>query len=222
MNKDILKKTVIFHGMSDEEIDTAVSTLTSFRKKYKKGDFILEAGSITEYLGVVMSGSVTIENNDVWGNRTILSHVGCGQFFAETYSILKDQPMLVDVTANEDCEVFFLRTGALRKLISDRKSWTVKLLANILSISAHKNLALSERNFHISPKTIRGRIISYLNAVSIRKGSRDFEIPFDRQQLADYLNVDRTALSKELGKMRDDGMIEFRKNHFRIITDEYS
>ena len=206
--------------MTDEEIASAIESLSSFEKKFKKGEFIFRAGDVTEYLGVVLSGSVTIENNDVWGNRTILSNVGPGQFFAETYSILKDQPMLVDVTANENCAVFFLRTGALRKIISDRYTWTTHLITNILSISAHKNLMLSERNFHISPKTIRGRVISYLNTVSIRKNSRDFEIPFDRQQLADYLNVDRTALSKELGKMRDDGLIRFRKNHFRIITDE--
>ncbi|MBR2807174.1 MAG: winged helix-turn-helix domain-containing protein, partial [Oscillospiraceae bacterium] len=87
-------------------------------------------------------------------------------------------------------------------------------------ISAHKNLALSGRSFHTAPKTIRGRVMSYLNTVSLQRGSREFDIPFDRQQLADYLNLERSALSKELGKMQRDGLITVRKNHF-ILHGHY-
>ena len=90
-------------------------------------------------------------------------------------------------------------------------------MSNLLTISAHKNLHLSGRSFHTSPKSIRGRVMSYLNSVSIQTGKREFDIPFDRQQLADYLNVERTALSKELGKMQKDGYFTVRKNHFLIL-----
>ena len=122
--------------------------------------------------------------------------------------------MLVDVVANENCRILFLRIGSLHRSFPSGCSWFIPFISNLLSISAHKNLALSGRSFHTAPKTIRGRVMSYLNTISLQKGIREFDIPFDRQQLADYLNLERSALSKELGKMRRDGLITVRKNHF--------
>ena len=97
------------------------------------------------------------------------------------------------------------------------EAWHIKLLTNLLTVAARKNLILSGRSFHTAPKTIRGRVLAYLNSVSLQKKNTEFDIPFDRQQLADYLNLERTALSKELGKMQREGLIECRKNHFRLI-----
>ena len=168
-------------------------------------------------MGLVLEGSVTIESNDVWGNRTIISHVGKGQVFAETYALLENEPMLVDVTASEDCRILFLRSGRIQSLKSSLEPWILKYVTNLLTISMHKNLILSGRSFHTAPKTIRGRVMAYLNSVSLQKHSREFDIPFDRQQLADYLNLERSALSKELGKMQRDGLISCRKNHFIIL-----
>ncbi len=216
MDTDRIRNTVIFHGMSEKEISDALEGLKAVTRKYKKGTTILHAGSTTRRMGLVMEGGVTIENNDVWGNRTILSHVGKNQFFAETYGLLADEPMLVDVVANEDCLILFLTIGALNRNILKLETWTAKIMSNLLTISTHKNLTLSGRSFHTAPKTIRGRVMSYLNSVSIQKGSTKFDIPFDRQQMADYLNLERTALSKELRKMKDDGLIEFHKNHFHL------
>lgn len=219
--QNLLLNSVIFRGMSESEIEETLAALSGIEKKYKKGSAILHAGKTTELMGLVLEGSVTIESNDIWGNRTILSHVGKGQSFAETYALLENEPMLVDVTANEDCRILFLRIGSLRQLISSSNSWTQKLVTNLLTISALKNLVLSGRSFHTSPKTIRGRVMAYLNSVSLQKGSREFDIPFDRQQLADYLNLERTALSKELGKMQKDGIISVSRNHFIIyVTDD--
>ncbi len=211
-----MKDIMIFRNMSDSEILSALKDLDASEKNYKKGSAILHAGSVTEWMGLVLKGSVTIENNDVWGNKTILSHVEEKQSFAETYGLLADEPMLVDVIANEDCHILFLRIGTLRRGISAREIWAFNLINNLLTISAYKNLALSGRSFHTAPKTIRGRVSSYLNSISIRKGQMEFDIPFDRQQMADYLNLERTALSKELRKMKDDGLIDFRKNHFLL------
>ena len=157
---------------------------------------------------------MTVESNDMWGSRTILSHVGRGQFFAETYALLRDEPLLVDVCANENCRVLFLRVDALSAV---GRELSVRLLANLLMISSHKNLHLSQRSFHTAPMSIRDRVLSYLNSVSIQSGQREFDIPFDRQQLADYLNVERTALSKELGKMQKDGYFTVKKNHFVLL-----
>ena len=216
MNIEMLGKTVLFKTMTEEEILLCLKELGSQEKKYKKGTVIMHAGSLTERMGLVLSGSVTIESNDVWGNCTILSHVGSGQFFAETYALLPDEVMLVDVRANEDCNILFVTVGGLFKSrISS--TWKDKLTRNLLMISAHKNLTLSGRSFHTAPKSARGRILSYLNTVSLQKHTNEFDIPFDRQQLADYLNLERTNMSKELGRMKRDGIIECRKNHFRLL-----
>ena len=217
MNPEELQNNLLFQNMTIAEISSALDALSATLKSYRKGEVIYLAGKYTSSMGIVLEGSVTIESNDIWGNRTILSHVEKGQFFAETYALLEHEAMLVDVTANENCRILFLQIGSLKKILSDKHSWTIKLLANLLAISAHKNLTLSGRSFHTAPKSIRSRVMSYLNSVSLQKGTKEFDIPFDRQQLADYLNLDRTALSKELGRMKRDGIIQVHKNHFRIL-----
>lgn len=211
-----LQQSMLFRGMTELEITKALQVLEAHEKSFQKGETLLIAGTITERMGLVLEGSVTIESNDAWGNRTIISHVGQGQVFAETYALLENEPMLVDVTASEDCRVFFLRSGRIQSLKNSLEPWALKYITNLLTISMHKNLILSERSFHTAPKTIRGRVMAYLNSVSLQKHSREFDIPFDRQQLADYLNLERSALSKELGKMQKDKLIFCKKNHFLI------
>lgn len=211
-----LQQSMLFRGMTELEITKALQVLEAHEKSFQKGETLLIAGTITERMGLVLEGSVTIESNDAWGNRTIISHVGQGQVFAETYALLENEPMLVDVTASEDCRVFFLRGGRIQSLKNSLEPWALKYITNLLTISMHKNLILSGRSFHTAPKTIRGRVMAYLNSVSLQKHSREFDIPFDRQQLADYLNLERSALSKELGKMQKDKLIFCKKNHFLI------
>lgn len=216
MNTDGLKNTVFLKGLSDKEIEEAARFLRAERRIFRKGERILSAGDLTDRMGYVLKGSATIESNDLWGNRTILNHVAAGQFFAETYAFLEKEVLLVDVTANETCEILFLAIGGLARPEVQAASWGGKLAVNLLAISARKNLLLSRRSFHTSPKTIRGRVMAYLNSFALQAHSKVFEIPFDRQQLADYLNVERTALSKELGRMQKDGLITYRRNHFTI------
>lgn len=216
MDTQQLQQSMLFRGMTELEITKALQVLEAHEKSFQKGETLLIAGTITERMGLVLEGSVTIESNDAWGNRTIISHVGQGQVFAETYALLENEPMLVDVTASEDCRVFFLRSGRIQSLKNSLEPWALKYITNLLTISMHKNLILSGRSFHTAPKTIRGRVMAYLNSVSLQKHSREFDIPFDRQQLADYLNLERSALSKELGKMQKDKLILCKKNHFLI------
>jgi len=210
-------KSILFAGMNEEERLAAYASMDVKEREYGKGEAIFRAGTKTKRMGMILSGSVTIESNDMWGNRTILSYVGAGQFFAETYAYLQDAPMLVDVTANEDCQVALLSLEVVTHREAGAEAWHIKLLTNLLTVAARKNLILSGRSFHTAPKTIRGRVLSYLNSMSLQKKSTDFDIPFDRQQLADYLNLERSALSKELGKMQREGFIKCRKNHFRLI-----
>ena len=218
MDMQQLQKAMLFREMTDSEIAEALQVLEAHEKRYEKGETLLTAGSVTERMGLVLEGSVTIESNDAWGNRTIISHVGCGQVFAETYALLENEPMLVDVTASEDCRILFLRSGRIQSLKNSPNPWALKYITNLLTISMHKNLILSGRSFHTAPKTIRGRVMAYLNSVSLQRRSREFDIPFDRQQLADYLNLERSALSKELGKMQKEGLIFCRKKPFSILS----
>ena len=207
-------------NMSNHEYVQCFKALKATEKTYKKDALILTASDTTKRFGLVLDGSVTIESNDIWGNRTILSHVAKGQFFAETYALLDDEVLLVDVRANENCRVRFFTIGSLKNLRQINEPWAMKFICNMLEISARKNLTLSGRSFHISPRTIRERILSYLNTISLQKHSTEFDIPFDRQQLADYLNVDRSALSNELSKLQNNGVITFRKNHFILLNGE--
>ncbi len=216
MNYKNLSKNILFKDITEKEFTECLITLNAHEKSYKKGELILCAGDSTDYIGMVLSGSVTIESNDIWGNCSILSHVEKNNFFAETYALLPDEVMLVDAKANEDCRILFLNIKKILN-IGFSFSWEKKILKNLLIISANKNLNLSKRSFHIVSKSCRRRLLSYLNAVSLQKQSEKFTIPFDRQQLADYLNLERTNMSKELSKLQKEGIIKFRKNHFEII-----
>ena len=220
MQMDVIQQVALFRGMDEAELAAALSALSAKEKTYEKDETILYAGNVSEHMGLVLEGSVTIESNDVWGNRTILSHIEKGGTFAETYALLEDEPMLVDVIANEKSNILFLRIGSLNLLQQDISPWRVKLIGNLLRISSQKNLHLSGRSFHTAPKSIRGRVMAYLNSVSLQKNKIDFDIPFDRQQLADYLNVERSALSRELSNMQQDGIIIVRRNHFEIVKNE--
>ncbi|MDD7769705.1 Crp/Fnr family transcriptional regulator [Suipraeoptans intestinalis] len=219
MDIHFLQNTLLFQDMTLEEIHSCLSSLNAQEKEFQKGELIFHAGDSTEKLGLVLSGSVTIEINDVWGSRTILSQVREGQFFAETYALLPSEVLLVDVSADRPARILFLTVRTLKELQTINTSWAFKFLSSLLSLSFQKNLLLSQRSFHTAPKTIRGRVLAYLHTTSLKTHKNCFTIPFDRQQLADYLNVDRTALSKELSKMKQERLIDFRKNYFELLTD---
>ena len=218
MDTSVLLKMPLFRDFSEKELSKALSSFAAKEQNFKKGSIILSAGTTPGVIGIVISGSITILSDDIWGNRTILSNVRIGGLFAEAYAMLKDEPLLVDVMANEDCSILFLNIKKALSPLKSPESWNYKFIHNLLLISSRKTLILSGRNFHTAPKTIRGRVMSYLNAMSLQKGTKEFDIPFDRQQLADYLNLERSALSKELGKMQKEGIIRTKKNHFKLLT----
>ena len=182
---------------------------------FTKNEIIFHAGTIVSEIGIVQSGSVNIEINDLWGNRSILSNVTVGQIFAESYALCQE-PMMVDVAAAENSEILFLDLHILTSDHFSGCSWQNKFLKNTLRASVRKNIVLSNRIFCTAPKSIRTRLLAYLSQESVKAGSTTFQIPFNRQQMADYLNLDRSALSKELGRMRNEGILEFHKNQFTL------
>ena len=208
----MLPASPLFRGLPPDAADQLSAAGFLRWKTFSRHEVIFRAGSRVQEIGVVVKGSVHIENLDLWGTKSILSSVDAGQAFAETYAFCGDA-LMVDAVAAEDCEVLFLHTGALS---DSRVPAGVRgtLLHNLLTVSMRKNLSLSQRIFCTTPKTVRGRLLTYFSAQAAKADSPEFEIPFNRQQMADYLNLDRSALSKELGRMRDEGLLEFEKNHF--------
>lgn len=200
----------LFRRLTPAEWDALAQSGQLRTKTFSRHEIIFHAGSRIHEVGVVLRGSVHIENLDLWGTKTILSSVPAGQVFAETYAFCGDA-MLVDAVAAEDCEVLFVNAAAFSGGSSAGQD---KLLHNLLAVSMRKNLSLSQRIFCTTPKTVRGRLLTYFSAQTAACGRLEFDIPFNRQQLADYLNLDRSALSKELCRMRDEGLLQFEKNHF--------
>ena len=202
MEKTASTPIQLFRGMTADELATLRAAHCTRVQRYDKNALICHAGRVVHEIGIVQSGSVNVESNDLWGNKSILSHVEAGQ------------------AAAEQCEILWLDLVPMLQQQNTAASWYPKFLHNLLLLSMQKNLALSQRIWCTTPKSARGRLLTYLSAQAVRAGSTHFSIPFDRQQLADYLNLDRSALSKELGKMRDDGLIRCRKNEFELCGTE--
>lgn len=211
-----LSNASLFRGMSTEDIGTMLNCLNSETRQFPRGTVIYHAGDVIHSVGLVLSGRVSIENDDVWGNKSILDHVGPGQVFAETYACVPGEPLMISAVAAEPSEILFLDVGRVLHVCSSACVFHEKLIRNLLAITSRKNLSLSRRIFHTSSKSIRGRLLSYLSYQSLQQGNLSFDIPFNRQQLADYLSVDRSALSNELSKMQRDGLLRVERSHFTL------
>lgn len=222
MDYIFLSQTNLFRGTTPEEIQTMLTCLHAQQHAYRKGEAILRAGDQVTVIGLVLSGSAAIEYDDFWGNKSLLDSVGAGKVFAETYACIPGEPLMVSVVAHEQTDVLLLDARRLLQTCGHACAYHGKLIRNLLAIASLKNLNLSRRIFHTSAKSIRGRLLSYLSYQAVCSDSRTFTIPFNRQELAEYLSVDRSALSGELGKMRREGLIEVEKNRFVLLTETKS
>lgn len=220
MDTKFLANTILFRGASPGEIETMLGCLGAETRRYAKGETIYHAGDVVSAIGLVLSGRASIEIDDVWGNKSILDHVQPGQVFAESYACVPGEPLMNSVVAAEHTEILFLDVGRVLHICQNACGFHNKLVRNLLFVASRKNLNLSRRSILTSAKSIRSRLLSYLSYEATARGSREFTISFNRQQLADYLNVDRSAMSSELGKMQKDGLIEVERSHFRLIGIE--
>lgn len=216
MNYKFISESKIFQNISEQEIEHIFKCLQIKQTKYKKQDIILHAGTPIDSMGFILSGSVIIEQTDIWGNQTIFDRIPSGQIFAETYACVPDELLMVNVVAAEETEILFLKTERILKTCSSSCKFHSRLIHNLLSVMAAKNLTLTRKMSHITSKTIRGRLLSYLSFQALKQKTYTFEIPFNRQQLADYLCVDRSAMSHELSKMQKEGLLSFYKNKFHL------
>ena len=211
-----LSNTQLFRGLEEAEITSLLDCLNATTRSFQKGEVILSEGNTTENIGIVLSGLAVISCNDIWGNTSILGHVAPGSVFAEVYACIPGEPMLVTVSAVEDTSVLFMNVGRILATCTNACPFHTKLVRNLLTVCAHRSLQLSQRIQHTSSKSIRGRLMSYFSECSKHAGSNSFLIPYNRQQLADYLNVDRSTICNELSKMQKDGIIEYSKNQFLL------
>ena len=214
MNYSALVNTTLFRGVRVDELHDLLSCLNAHERDYKKGEIILRAGDDVKEVGLVERGSVNIVVNFYWGNSGLFGHVTQGSVFAETYAAVPGKELLCDVVAAEDCTVLFMDMRHLTTTCASGCAFHQRIVHNLLRIFAQKNLSMSSRMMHIAPKSLRERLLSYLSEQAMEHGGAQFSIPFDRQQLADYLGVDRSAMSNELSKMQRDGLITYRKNEF--------
>lgn len=219
MDFEFLTKIKVFKGIDAEDLQKLFDWLGYDIRQYSKGDAILMAGDKVSSMGIVLAGSANIESNDVWGNKSIFDNVASGQVFAEVYACANDEELMVDVVANESCKIVFLKMSKLFDSEEYTAHYQDKFASNLLKIMSLKNLNLSRKIYHVSFKSIRGRIVSYLSYLSRKLESKIIEIPYNRQQLSDYLCVDRSALSNELSKMQKEGLIKYNKNKFEIISE---
>ena len=212
-----LSNTKLFHEISTQNVEQVLKCLGSRVKSFEKGEVVFSTGDQVQEIGLILSGSVLIEYNDLWGNRSILAVIEKDQIFAESYAFANEK-LKVAVIAGDDTEILFLNAQSVITMCPKACSFHTQLIYNLLSISSNNNISLSERILNTSSKTIRGRLISYLSQEAHKNYSNQFKISLNRQELADYLNVDRSALSNELGKMRDEELLTFHKNKFQLFA----
>lgn len=211
-----LSKIPIFQGIEEPEIASLLQCLQATERTYQKGETILSEGSITENMGIVLSGMALISCGDIWGNTSVLGHVTPGSVFAEVYACIPGEPLLITVSAAEDTTVLFMNVGRILSTCTNACPFHTRLARNLLTVCAHKSLQLSQRILHTSSKSIRGRLMSYFSQCAKQAGNHTFQIPYNRQQLADYLGVDRSAMCHELSKMQKEGIISYEKNRFLL------
>jgi CRP-like cAMP-binding protein len=216
MDYSFIAKTELFSGVSVDETKQMLSCLQVYGRQFKKNEYIYRTGEYIQAFGLILKGSVNVEQVDIWGNRSILSRFVSGHVFGEAYACVEQEPLLVDVLSMEDTEVLFLKIDRVLKTCPSSCIFHTKLLRNLLTVMAAKNLMQTRKNSYITKKTIRDRLLSYLSDQVVTQGQYEFKIPFNRQQLSEYLSVDRSALSNEISKLSKAGILSCDKNCFRL------
>lgn len=217
INPALIYRLSLFDGIDAADLDDLLNCLDARKRCYAKDEVVLQAGERTCAMGIVLEGSVRLEKQDYWGNRSILASFGSGQSFAEVYACEPDLPLDINVVAAENAVVLFVDVGRLMTSCPASCAFHARLARNLLGIVARRTHALTRKIEHTSKRTTRAKLLSYLSEQAQSAASNRFAIPFDRQELADYLSIDRSAMCAELSRMKREGIIDYRKNHFEIM-----
>ena len=214
---EILKKCPLFDRIEEENLLKMLACLGAkvigFDKKYT----VLAEGTAAKYIGIVLSGSVEIVQIDYFGNRSLLSIIGAGELFAEAFACAEVKALPVTVIANEPSQIMLIDCAHILHTCSNSCGFHQQLIFNLMKDLATQTLIFHQKIDVTSKRTTREKLMTYLLQQAKKANSNRFCIPFDRQELADYLEVDRSGLSAEISKMKKEGIIENTKNCFVIL-----
>ncbi|MGM9638831.1 MAG: Crp/Fnr family transcriptional regulator [Butyricicoccaceae bacterium] len=213
----VLRKTKLFAGIGDGEIASMLPCLDARLRTYQKGEYVLRQGRHPREITVLADGSLHIQKDDYWGNRSILGQVAVGEMFGEAYTAPESGPLPHDVVAVENSTVLFFDAKRVFTVCPSACPFHTLVVQNLFFAISEKNRKLVQKLEHMSRRSTREKLLSYLSEEARRCGSARFAIPFNRQQLADFLSVDRSAMSNELCRMRDEGLLRFDKNIFELL-----
>ena len=215
----ILKMSRIFSGLSEDEISSMSGCLNAKVQSFEKGEYIFRQGEYINNITLVAEGSIHIQNDDYWGNRTIVNVVPVGDMFGEAYTAPDSGALLNDVVAASDCTVIFFDTQKLMTTCPTACRFHSAVIQNLFFAISDKIWKLVRKIGIISRRSTREKLMTYLSEQAKKHKSGTFEIPFNRQQLADFLSVDRSAMSAELCRMRDEGLLKFERNKFILLQE---
>lgn len=210
----IIKSARLFSGIEEEELESVFYCLEAEVRFYQKGTFIFRIGESISEIALLLEGCIYIQREDYWGNLSILSEISQGEIFGEAYAALGSDTIVNNVLAVTDCKVLFFPFSHIFKVCPFHCYFHTKLIQNLFVVMASKNKILTQKIGHMSQRTTREKLLSYLSEQSVKAGSSSFTIPFNRQQLADFLSVDRSAMSNELSKMKQEGKLDFCRSYF--------
>lgn len=213
----VISHSPLFDGIDQNDLEALLRCLGARTRRYPRGSAVLRVDDVTACMGLVLEGAVRLEKEDYWGNRTILASLDPGQSFAEVYACEPGLPLDINVVAAEDTLVLLMDVQRITSLCPSSCTFHTRLVRNLLGIVAHRAHALMRKIEHTSQRTTRAKLLSYLSDQAKSAGTNRFAIPFDRQELADYLSVDRSAMCAELSRMKKDGLIEYQRNRFEIV-----
>lgn len=216
-NIKILKMSSLFQGVEENDLEAMLNCLGATERKYKKNDVILLAGTKVTSVGIVAEGNAQITRDDAEGNRAILSELEKADLFAEAYVAAGAVEVPITVIATSDCRVVWIPFSKIVGTCSTACGFHRTLVQNMMRVIAMKSIWMNEKMRILSCKTTKEKLMTYLFDYSERVGKNKFKIPFSRSELADFLSVDRSAMSRELSRLRDEGYLKYHKNEFELL-----
>ena len=212
-----IEECPLFQNIYTDELSAMLSCLGARRLSFHKGQYIFAEGDPAKQIGIVLSGAVQISHDDYFGNRTLLGRLEPGELFGESFAFANVKTLPVNVMAEMDCDIMLIDSQRIISPCSNACGFHTKLIFNLLQIMARKNIGFHQKIEITSKRTTREKLMAFLLAQAKHHQSNTFEIPFDRQTLADYLEVDRSGLSAEISKLRKEGVLDCHRSRFTLI-----
>lgn len=213
---EILRNCKLFENIADENLLAMLSCLGAEVRSYTKNQNIFTEGERASHMGILLSGTAQIIRVDFYGNRSIVTNIEPPQLFGESFACTEAKSIPVNVIAEKDCEVMRIESRKMLHPCCNVCEFHSRMIFNLMKEIAAKNMLLNQKIEIISRRTTREKLMTYL-LIQAKKHGSSFTIPYDRQELADFLEVDRSGLSAEISKLRKENAIECKRNFFRLL-----